>query len=331
MAPPPFGSPYERKLNKESEVYTVGNELGQGGFAIVKHAVCKEHGTEWALKMIKKQVYKKNKAQTDEEVKVLKEIANPTEGNPHPGVVTLREVLTTKKHFTIVLELLGGGELFDRIVEREHYGEEDAKEVTRTILETIAYLHSRGVVHRDLKPENLIFKEKGEDAQLKITDFGFAGVNPIGTRQLTQSCGTPEYVAPEILQDSPYDEKCDIWSCGVIIYILLCGFPPFYADSDEELFHKIGTASFEFMDPYWTGVSESAKVFVDRLLTVDATKRPSAAEALKDPWLTSGEKGGDLMEGKKALARFQAVRKFRKGVMAIVAGNRFKNAFEKLA
>jgi len=305
---------------KIDQAYEVGELLGTGGFAEVKRGTCKETNTPWALKMIKSDTYTKNKQATDDEVKVL-------QGLRHPGIVMEREVVKTNKYFVIVLELLAGGELFDRIVMREKYSEDDAKQVTISVLETVAYLHENNCVHRDLKPENLIFATNEEDAQLKITDFGFASRYEMSGK-LTQSCGTPEYVAPEILLDSPYNEKCDVWSVGVIVYILLCGFPPFYADDDDELFAKIGKADFEFVEPYWDNVSEKGKEFVDRLLTVDASRRPSAREALSDPWLTSGEKGGDLGGNVDNLKRFNATRKLRKAVLAVIAMNRFKMAFD---
>jgi len=313
------GETFTRQCNKLEQAYEVGELLGTGGFAEVKKGVCKETKSSWALKMIKMDTYKKNKAATDDEVEVL-------QGLKHPGIVLEREVVVTNKHFVIVLELLGGGELFDRIVMREKYSEDDAKEVTRTILQTVAYLHENKCVHRDLKPENLIFADTSEQAQLKITDFGFASRFE-ESGKLSQSCGTPEYVAPEILEDKPYDEKCDVWSVGVIVYILLCGFPPFYADEDDELFAKIGAADFEFVEPYWDNVSEKGKEFVDRLLTVKSTVRPSAREALSDPWLTSGEKGGDL-NNIDNLKRFNATRKLRRAVHAVIAMNRFKMAFD---
>lgn len=224
--------------------------------------------------------------------------------------------------------MLEGGELFDRIVMKEKYGEEDAKDVTRDILQTVAYLHENNCVHRDLKPENLIFANPSEDAQLKITDFGFAErYKASGT--LTQSCGTPEYVAPEILSDDPYDEKCDVWSVGVIVYILLCGFPPFYGETDEELFKKVNEADYEFCEPYWDDVSEKAKRFINDLLTVNSEERLSAAEALQHEWLTTDEKGAVLGSTADALKRFNAKRKLRKAVLAVIAMNKFKGAFEK--
>jgi calcium/calmodulin-dependent protein kinase I len=306
-----------RHADKIEDLYMIGAELGSGGFAVVKKGKDRKDGTEWALKLITIQMYNKNKAMMDDEVRVL-------QGLEHPNIVQLREVVITKAFFCIVMELLSGRELFDRIVEREKYNEQDAKGVAIEILESIKFLHSQRVVHRDLKPENLIFKHPGDEAKLKLTDFGFAVVMQ-NSQRLTQSCGTPEYVAPEIIDGLSYTEKVDVWSAGVIVYILLCGFPPFYGDSDEELYDKISRGKFEFLVPYWNNVSNEAKDLIQKMLTVNPNKRLSADQALQHPWFgLDHTRGGDLGNARSEMQRFQALRKFRKGVFSVLAANKIK-------
>jgi len=302
-----------------ADFYNVGKELGSGGFSVVKVGVCKTDKTEWALKLIQNTVYKKNKEQTEKEVEMLAMLN-------HPGVVKLREVVTTQRYFVIVMEILSGGELFDRIVSRDKYNENDAKVVAKTMLEILSYLHSHEIVHRDLKPENLVFNREGDDAELKLTDFGFA--TPYNPKQkLTATCGTPEYVAPEILNEQPYGLAVDMWSSGVIIYILLCGFPPFYGDNDDELFERICSCNFKFLSPYWDRVSDEAKSLIKALLEVDSKKRLTAEQALQHPWFGAVSNAGpqtDLSGALSELRRYNATRKFRKGVLLILAANKLK-------
>jgi len=310
-----------RTAARIDDLYTIQQELGTGGFAVVKKGVDKDDKSVWAVKMIRNNVFKKNKEQTEAEVNVLQKL-------DHPNIVKLREVVRTDKYFCIVMELLGGGELFDRIVEREKYTEDDAKDVARQILEAIRYVHSKNVVHRDLKPENILFV--GDT--LKITDFGFAAIydKRVG---LTQSCGTPEYVAPEILDEAgrPYTNLVDMWSAGVIMYILLCGFPPFYGDSDDELFTKISDIDFDFPAPYWDPVSATAKDLIRKLLTT-SDKRLSAEQALKHEWFkTKGpQTNAPVLSGALSeLHRYQATMKLRYGVMAVVAAYKFTTLAQK--
>eukprot|EP00298_Acanthocystis_sp_HF-20_P012315 c19829_g4_i2.p1 GENE.c19829_g4_i2~~c19829_g4_i2.p1 ORF type:complete len:356 (-),score=102.97 c19829_g4_i2:18-1034(-) len=315
------GSGVKRRDTKNiSDLYNVGKELGSGGFSVVKVGTCKTDKSEWALKLIQHTVYKKNKDQTEKEVEMLAML-------DHPGVVKLREVVTTQRYFVIVMELLNGGELFDRIVSRDKYNENDAKVVAKTMLEILQYLHSHDIVHRDLKPENLVFNRPGDDAELKLTDFGFA--TPYSPKQkLTATCGTPEYVAPEILNEQPYGPAVDMWSAGVIIYILLCGFPPFYGDNDDELFERICSCNFKFLSPYWDRVSDEAKSLIRALLEVDPKKRLTADQALQHAWFgaNSGSSAvhADLSGALSELRRYNATRKFRKGVLLILAANKLK-------
>jgi len=167
--------------------------------------------------------------------------------------VKLYEIYDSKDKFYMVMELMHGGELFDRIVEEEFFSEKLASDTIRPIIDAIRYCHAMGISHRDLKPENILYGSKENESIIKISDFGLARV--VSNELMTTACGTPGYVAPEVLSGKGYDNFCDFWSIGVILYVLLCGYPPFYEDTNEELFEKIKTADFEFPSPEWDEIS----------------------------------------------------------------------------
>eukprot|EP00300_Choanocystis_sp_HF-7_P022519 c21841_g1_i1.p1 GENE.c21841_g1_i1~~c21841_g1_i1.p1 ORF type:complete len:454 (+),score=108.13 c21841_g1_i1:38-1399(+) len=320
-AHPTIKEPETRRARNIEKFYDVADELGSGGFATVKRGINKETQQVVALKIIPRATYKKAKARTDEEIMVLTACA-------HDNIMRLFEVVHTESSLVMVLELLSGGELFDRIVAREKYTENDARMVVASLFESVAYLHSHGIVHRDLKPENLIFDRPGDDATLKLTDFGFATIME-PNKKLSSPCGTPEYVAPEVLSDRPYDQSADMWSCGVITYILLCGYPPFYAKTEKELFQKILTRKFEFHHKFWYKISPEAIDLINKLLELNPLKRLTAKQALQHPWLkTEIETGDDNMSDVLIqLKRYNAARKFKRGVLTVIAANRL-NALE---
>lgn len=197
----------------------------------------------------------------------------------HKNIVKLKDKFDTPSHLYLVMECCSGGELFDRIVDREKYTEADAAKVVRSVADALAYCHSAEppIVHRDLKPENLLLIDSSEDADVKVADFGLAKMLTKDTLMQT-ACGTPNYVAPEILEGREYDEKVDAWSLGVIMYILLCGFPPFYDENNAALFTAIKSGDFEFPSPFWDDISSEAKDCIKRMLTVD----PKVMEDLID-------------------------------------------------
>jgi calcium/calmodulin-dependent protein kinase I len=208
------------------------------------------------------------------------------------------------------MELVSGGELFDRIVEREQYSEADAKEVMRQLFDAIQYIHSQGIVHRDLKPENLLLETDSNDTRIKLTDFGLSRI--YDHQYMLTACGTPGYVAPEILKASGYSTPVDIWSSGVVMYILLCGYPPFYSENDALLFESIMSANYHFHSPYWDNVSKEAKDLIRSLLIADPEKRLTASLALEAEWFkkTSDTKPLPLPEEMKAqLIRHNTERK----------------------
>jgi len=178
-----------------------------------------------------------------------------------------------------------GGELFDRLVEKGSYTESDAAQLVKKVVSAVEYLHNHNIVHRDLKPENLLLKQKGDDLEVAIADFGLSKI--VGNQVMMKTaCGTPSYVAPEVLNATGYGKEVDMWSIGVITYILLCGFPPFYGDSVPDILEMIREGNVNFPDAHWSHISYQAKDFVGKLLVMDPSSRMSASEALKHQWLT---------------------------------------------
>lgn len=182
------------------------------------------------------------------------------------------------------MELVTGGELFDRIVEKGSYSEKDAADLIKQVLSAVAYMHEEGVVHRDLKPENLLYYSPDADSKIMISDFGLSKMEDSGV--MATACGTPGYVAPEVLAQKPYGKAVDVWSIGVISYILLCGYPPFYDENDANLFAQILKGEFEFDSPYWDDISEEAKDFIRSLMCVNVENRLTCHTALEHSWIT---------------------------------------------
>jgi len=260
------------------KAYEFKTELGRGAFSIVYLATQRATGQQFAVKVInKKDLGKDYEKNLKMEVDILKKVN-------HPNIIALKELFDTPDKLYLIMELVTGGELFDKIVEKGSYTESEASHLVHKIVSAVSYLHNLGIVHRDLKPENLLLKRADNDLEIAIADFGLSKI--VGQQIMMQTaCGTPSYVAPEVLDASGYDNAVDMWSIGVITYILLCGFPPFYGDTVPEIFEQIMVAKFEYPEEYWGGISKEAKNFIEKLLVVEPTKRLSAIEALKHPWL----------------------------------------------
>jgi len=264
-----------QKKKRIVEVYTFGEELGRGGFSIVKKGVHKESGEAFAIKIIEKTAGEEELQLLQREIDIMKKLK-------HKNIISLEEVFDEPDCIYLVMELVTGGELFDQIVSRGTYGERDAANIVQQILCAVEYMHNNGIAHRDLKPENLLVSGPNNDI-IKVTDFGLS--KDFGQATLKTSCGTPDYVAPEVLKGMPYDNSVDIWSIGVITYILLCGFPPFYGNSDQQIFEKIMKADYDFPSPDWDDISDEAKEFIGAILVLDFSTRPSASDCLLAPWL----------------------------------------------
>ncbi|KAF9386816.1 hypothetical protein CPB97_003298 [Podila verticillata] len=260
------------------ELYTVTDHvLGVGTFATVKEIVLKETGKSYALKIILKKTLQGKGSMIDTEISVLSKVR-------HPNCVSLLELFETEDAVYLVTDLAAGGELFDQLLQKGSYTEGDAAHLVYQILLGVAYLHDRDIVHRDLKPENLLFSDKTENARLMITDFGLSKVLTTQNDVLMTACGTPGYVAPEVLQQIGHGKPVDMWSVGVIAYTLLCGYTPFWGEDQPALFESIISGEYEYEEEYWSDISQLAKSFIDSLLVRSAEKRPTATQALNHPW-----------------------------------------------
>ncbi|XP_059486650.1 calcium/calmodulin-dependent protein kinase type IV-like [Neocloeon triangulifer] len=302
----------ERLLENE---YKLGDIVGRGASSIVYRCLHKGR-TEWACKVFRKSGLNRRAAQT--EIGVLVKLR-------HPNIIGLREVFETSTEIQLVLELVTGGEMFERIVERGHYSEQDAACALRQILDALQYLHANGVVHRDIKPENLLYETEDDDSKIKLADFGLSKMvvthnNP----GMTTLCGTVGYCAPEVLLQKNYDSSVDLWSLGVVAYIMLCGFEPFWDEAGElAVCRRVVEGTFEYSSPWWDDISDSAKDLITQLLQVDPTKRPTATEAAKHPWIRGlTPLDFHMTRTIKKLREFNARRKFRAATHAVLATKR---------
>ena len=301
-------------------------ELGKGAYAVVHKCKRKSDGKELAVKICDRtKLSGEEEEGLQDEISILKAL-------DHGNIVKLYDVFEEMDKYYLVMEMCNGGELFDRIVLKQKYNEKEARDLIKILLEAIKYIHDNRVVHRDLKPENLLLESKNDDANVKIADFGFA--QRLEDNQLLKDqCGTPGYVAPEIIRMKLYDTKVDMWSIGVISYIILAGYPPFYSEDQKKLFRKIKNGEYVFHSPHWDDVSQDAKDYISGLLTVNPASRLSADDALKHPWITSADDvlaSRDLSGAVTEMKRFNAKRKFRAGVRAIVMMNRMNHLKDAL-
>ncbi|KAF0700301.1 Aste57867_9179 [Aphanomyces stellatus] len=275
-----------------STQYHLGEKLGEGAFSIVRKATHIATGKVYAAKCLNlKHISAQEMQNIEREVCILKQLQ-------HPNVISCKAYFLEVHAGYIVTDLMEGGDLFDRIVEKSVYTEKEAKDVMHAIVDAVAYCHAKHIVHRDLKPENILLSSHEDDALIKIADFGLAKDD----EYLSTMCGSPAYVAPEVLSGDKglYDKEVDIWSIGVITYALLCGYLPFYDDNPSVMFKKIKRGAFEFDAPHWDHVSVQAKSFVKMMLVVDPKQRyvvalddddqhdvPSASadDLLKHPWI----------------------------------------------
>ncbi|XP_076840311.1 calcium/calmodulin-dependent protein kinase IGb isoform X2 [Brachyhypopomus gauderio] len=265
---------WKKSTDNIEEVFDFLEVLGSGAFSEVFMVKEKKTGKLFAMKCVKKK--NKRDVSLDNEIAVLQRIK-------HENVVGLEDFYESLTHYYLVMQLVSGGELFDRILDRGTYSEKDASLVIRQVLEGVSYLHRNGIVHRDLKPENLLYYSQEENSKIMISDFGLSKMEDNGI--MSTACGTPGYVAPEVLAQKPYSKTVDCWSVGVITYILLCGYPPFYEESETQLFSKIMKAQYEFDSPFWDDISESAKDFIHNMMQKNPKLRYTAEQALSHSWI----------------------------------------------
>uniref|UniRef100_H3DB74 Calcium/calmodulin dependent protein kinase I n=1 Tax=Tetraodon nigroviridis TaxID=99883 RepID=H3DB74_TETNG len=271
------GNGWKKKTSDIKENYDFKEVLGTGAFSEVVLAEEKRTQRLVAIKCIPKKALEGKENNIENEIAVLHRIK-------HPNIVSLEDIFESTSHLYLVMQLVSGGELFDRIVEKGFYTERDASQLIHQILDAVKYLHDMGIVHRDLKPENLLYYSMDEDSKIMISDFGLSKIGSGSV--MSTACGTPGYVAPEVLAQKPYSKAVDCWSIGVISYILLCGYPPFYDENDAKLFEQILKAEYEFDSPYWDDISDSAKDFICHLMEKEPSKRYTCEQALQHPWIS---------------------------------------------
>jgi len=273
----------ERRIHDH---YVLGPVLGVGTFSVVKLATDKRTGNNWACKIVQLTTEKDSDQDTTRE-EVVHEVELLTSLN-HPNIMHVREYFEEGDRMYVITEMLHGGELLKAVMERGSYAEDDARQVFKQLLQAAQYMHRQGIVHRDIKLENLILTNKNDITYIKIADFGLA--TRAQGRTLTAVCGTPQYVAPEVLRGSrgePYDYRCDVWSCGIVLFNMLAGYPPFHSESVPKLLRQVACGLVDYYDPVWELISVEAIDLLEKLLTADPEKRISTDEALLHPWINS--------------------------------------------
>uniref|UniRef100_A0A7S1UM27 Calmodulin n=1 Tax=Phaeomonas parva TaxID=124430 RepID=A0A7S1UM27_9STRA len=305
-------------------LYEVGKVLGTGAFSTVREGKDRRTGQLVALKIISasKLTASPRVEQTiRNEISIMRMVSQME----HNCLVKMYDLYEDETKIVLVLEHLAGGELFDRIVERGHYTESDASQLTAKLMGALKNCHEQGILHRDMKPENCIYDSRTDDANIKITDFGLALVDDnssFSNRLRQRLVGTPGYVAPEVLDRFEYTPGCDVWGIGVILYILLVGYPPFWAETQEALFAVIKRGQYEFHADAWDEISDEAKDLVSKMLTVDTTQRITSQGVLEHPWIVREQSHAPLAATQQRMRRFNARRKFRAAVMACFWGAR---------
>ncbi|KAJ3215012.1 calcium calmodulin-dependent protein kinase type 1G [Dinochytrium kinnereticum] len=266
------------KLAELLTKFELAETLGTGAFSEVKVAIERATGKKYAMKIVDKSKCKGKESMIETEVSILMKVR-------HENIIELYDMYEIDNKIYLVMELVTGGELFDDIVGKGKYTERDTAKIVQKILLAIDYLHSHGIAHRDLKPENLLLSDKGPNPKIMISDFGLSKIF-CDDEVMRTACGTPGYVAPEVLKRQGYGKEIDLWSLGVITYILICGYPPFYDQNNVELFKQIMAGRYEFDRPWWDTISDSAKDFIRRLLVLDPRIRSTAKMALSHPFIT---------------------------------------------
>ncbi|CAL4894182.1 unnamed protein product [Urochloa decumbens] len=315
--PAPIGPVLGRPMEDVKATYTVGKELGRGQFGVTSLCTHKATGHKFACKTISKR-----KLSTKEDIEdVRREVQIMYHLSGQPGVVELKGAYEDKNSVHLVMELCAGGELFDRIIAKGHYTERAAASLLRTIVEIVHTCHTMGVIHRDLKPENFLLLNKDENAPLKATDFGLSVFFKEG-EVFRDIVGSAYYIAPEVLKRS-YGPEADIWSVGVIVYILLCGVPPFWAESEHGIFNAILRGQVDFTSDPWPRISQGAKDLVRKMLNPDPKQRISAYDVLNHPWIKEDGEAPDTPLDNAVLGRlkqFRAMNQFKKAALRVIAG-----------
>jgi len=309
----------QQACSKFTENYELKEELGKGAFSVVKRCVQRHTGLEFAAKIINtKKLSARDFQKLEREARICRKMQ-------HPNIVRLHDNIQEESFHFLVFDLVTGGELFEDIVAREFYSEADASHCIQQILESVNHCHSNGVVHRDLKPENLLLASKSKGAAVKLADFGLA-IEVQGDQQAWFGfAGTPGYLSPEVLKKEPYGKPVDIWACGVILYIILVGYPPFWDEDQQKLYAQIRAGAYDFPSPEWDTVTPEAKNLINQMLTVNPAKRIRAEEALKHPWICQRERVASVFHRQETvdcLKKFNARRKLKGAILTTMLVSR---------
>ncbi|GAB5578489.1 calcium/calmodulin-dependent protein kinase type II subunit gamma isoform X5 [Prionailurus iriomotensis] len=339
--------------------YQLFEELGKGAFSVVRRCVKKTSTQEYAAKIINtKKLSARDHQKLEREARICRLLK-------HPNIVRLHDSISEEGFHYLVFDLVTGGELFEDIVAREYYSEADASHCIHQILESVNHIHQHDIVHRDLKPENLLLASKCKGAAVKLADFGLA-IEVQGEQQawfelearplmvlvssetgegggyraspwpyVTQYsfAGTPGYLSPEVLRKDPYGKPVDIWACGVILYILLVGYPPFWDEDQHKLYQQIKAGAYDFPSPEWDTVTPEAKNLINQMLTINPAKRITADQALKHPWVCQRSTVASMMhrqETVECLRKFNARRKLKGAILTTMLVSRNFSAAKSL-
>ncbi|XP_063984784.1 calcium/calmodulin-dependent protein kinase type II alpha chain isoform X20 [Diachasmimorpha longicaudata] len=302
-----------------SDNYDLKEELGKGAFSVVRRCVQKSTGLEFAAKVINtKKLSQRDFQKLEREARICRKLQ-------HPNIVRLHESIQEENCHYLVFDLVTGGELFEDIVAREFYSEADASHCIQQILESVHHCHHNGIVHRDLKPENLLLASKAKGAAVKLADFGLA-IELQGDAQAWYGfAGTPGYLSPEVLKKEPYGKPVDIWACGVILYILLVGYPPFWDEDQHRLYSQIKAGAYDYPSPEWDTVTPEARNLINQMLTVNPTRRITASEALRHPWICQRERVASVVHRQETvdcLKKFNARRKLKGAILTTMLATR---------
>ncbi|XP_077310640.1 calcium/calmodulin-dependent protein kinase type II subunit gamma isoform X9 [Lithobates pipiens] len=302
-----------------TDEYQLYEELGKGAFSVVRRCVKKSSSQEYAAKIINtKKLSARDHQKLEREARICRLLK-------HPNIVRLHESISEEGFHYLVFDLVTGGELFEDIVAREYYSEADASHCIHQILESVNHIHQHDIVHRDLKPENLLLASKCKGAAVKLADFGLA-IEVQGDQQAWFGfAGTPGYLSPEVLRKDPYGKPVDIWACGVILYILLVGYPPFWDEDQHKLYQQIKAGAYDFPSPEWDTVTPEAKNLINQMLTINPAKRITADQALKHPWVCQRSTVASMMhrqETVECLRKFNARRKLKGAILTTMLVSR---------
>ncbi|XP_026553965.1 calcium/calmodulin-dependent protein kinase type II subunit delta isoform X7 [Pseudonaja textilis] len=310
-----------------TDEYQLFEELGKGAFSVVRRCLKITTGQEYAAKIINtKKLSARDHQKLEREARICRLLK-------HPNIVRLHESISEEGFHYLVFDLVTGGELFEDIVAREYYSEADASHCIQQILEAVLHCHQMGVVHRDLKPENLLLASKSKGAAVKLADFGLA-IEVQGEQQAWFGfAGTPGYLSPEVLRKDPYGKPVDMWACGVILYILLVGYPPFWDEDQHRLYQQIKAGAYDFPSPEWDTVTPEAKDLINKMLTINPAKRINASEALKHPWICQRSTVASMMHRQETvdcLKKFNARRKLKGAILTTMLATRNFSAAKSL-